>query len=183
MNIAVLESLLGKAETISDDKITFSFNRNLNVKMDGTDVSDTDVDECFITFFGNVWYKNSQGKSNIPVSHPKPKTVLGTVSHPKTPSDGILVLYEVVCVGEELREVQKVVLGLENSTITAIHNHWFSENPKVYYIHGEMRGNYYKIAKHVKPLWISLRKNSLTLKTLLGLDEILTEVIEKYIGS
>ena len=66
--------------------------------------------------------------------------------------DNALVIAEIPSLSEEVRKISKDLLNI-GGTITAIHNHWIFDKPKMYYIHWEMKGNAFKIMKKLDKIW------------------------------
>lgn len=69
--------------------------------------------------------------------------------------DEVLAISELPLLEHELGPVERYLMNL-GGVISAIHNHWLYDNPKVYYLHWQIRGDYEQIAERFSHLWNQL---------------------------
>ena len=67
-------------------------------------------------------------------------------------SKDALVIVEIPATSNEVSKISKDLLKI-GGVITAIHNHWIYDQPRMYYIHWEVRGNAIKILRGIKRLF------------------------------
>lgn len=65
---------------------------------------------------------------------------------------GNLTISEIPCTANEIAFISSYLLEV-GGIVSAIHNHHVLDNPKIYYIHWQMRGDPEKIAEAVQDLW------------------------------
>lgn len=63
-----------------------------------------------------------------------------------------LVIAEIPCVSKEVERISRDLLSI-GGVITAIHNHWIFDKPRMYYIHWEMKGDTLEILDGLDEIW------------------------------
>src|SRR6516164_3795208 len=105
-------------------------------------------------------FKDGVLKVNIPrndlkmtvqqVSTPTPFGFGGWVAFTKTADGGEVMMGDLVLLQEEVNPVMSALLD-NGIDVTALHNHFFWDDPHVYYMHVYGMGKAADLAKHVKP--------------------------------
>jgi hypothetical protein len=55
----------------------------------------------------------------------------------KSKESSYLIISEIPCLSQELRDLTQIVINI-GGTVTAIHNHWITDEPRIYYLHWQM---------------------------------------------
>jgi hypothetical protein len=83
-------------------------------------------------------------------STPTPFGFGGWIALTKTTDGSDVMMGDLVLLQEEVNPVMSALLD-HGIDVTALHNHFFWDEPHVYYMHVHGRGNAAEIAQHVKP--------------------------------
>ena len=105
-------------------------------------------------------FKDGVLKVNIPrsdlkitvqgVATPTPFGFGGWVAFTKTTDDGEVMMGDLVLLQEEVNPVMSALLD-NGIDVTALHNHFFWEDPQVFYMHVHAMGKAADLARRVKP--------------------------------
>ena len=91
------------------------------------------------------------------VKTPTPFGFGGWIALTKATDGSDIMMGDLVLLQEEVNPVMSVLLenGLE---VTALHNHFFFDEPKVYFMHIGGQGDPEKLARAVKAMWDAIKK-------------------------
>jgi len=70
-------------------------------------------------------------------------------------SNEVLLLSELVVRETELQHVQ-YILAQRGFTVSAVHNHWLLDEPRLYYVHIQAVGQAVSMARAFAAVWMSL---------------------------
>src|SRR5579872_2249191 len=112
----IIIGILGDPKHIRRNYLSYSYDRNLGpIFIEGVPVEGGDLTGIEVTFFKTL-----------------PSAEVSTFG-----SESYLLLIEIPVTIDELRGLQIALTDL-GMNISAIHNHWIGDNPKLYYVHAQL---------------------------------------------